>query len=383
MHEAATILKYTRGFGSQMKSNFFKTTTLAASAFTISASMASAGGIERRSDPSQILFQKGKNYLEFSAATVHPTVSGDPLPGVPAGPTGNITNNYESYAFGYKRDLNDRFSFAFVVDEPIGASLTYTSPTAFLAGSSAEVSSIAYTGLAKYRVNDRFSVYGGLRIVGVDGDITVISPVTVSSPYSLSVSKDYQVGYLAGIAYEIPDIAMRIAATYESKTEHEFSDNTGTPFQVEIPKSFTLHAQSGISKNTLLFGSVRWREWTKFRVQPSDFLTLVPGVGVVNVPIAGGTSDIWTYEMGIGHAFNDNWSGAATIGYEKDNGDIVGNFSGTDGYVSYGLAVSYETEGWKVTTGIRYTDIGSADSAITSFTDNDAFSAGVKVSYSF
>ena len=237
--------------------------------------------------------------------------------------------------------------------------------------------------MAKYQVNERFSFYGGLRIVGVDGDITVTSPVTVSSPYNLSVSKDYQVGYLAGVAYEIPDIALRIAATYESKTEHDFQDNTSTPFQVEIPQAFTLQAQTGVSTNTLLFGSVKWREWTRFRVQPSDFLTLVPGVGVVNAPIAGGTSDIWTYELGVGRTFNENWSGAATIGYEKDNGDIVGNFSGTDGYVSYGLAVSYETEGWKVTTGVRYTDIGDADSSVTSFSNNDALSAGVKVSYSF
>ena len=74
---------------------------------------------------------------------------------------------------------------------------------------------------------------------------------------------------------------------------------------------------------------------------------------------------------------------ARAIGYEKDLGDTVGNFSGTDGYVSYGLAVSYETEDWKVTTGIRYIDIGDAESSVTSFANNDAISAGVKVAYKF
>lgn len=52
-------------------------------------------------------------------------------------------------------------------------------------------------------------------------------------------------------------------------------------------------------------------------------------------------------------------------------------------YVSYGLAVSYETEDWKVTTGIRYIDIGDADSSVTSFSNNDAISAGMKVAYKF
>ena len=34
----------------------------------------------------------------------------------------------------------------------------------------------------------------------------------------------------------------RIAATYESRTRHEFQDNGGTPFEVEIPQAVTLHA---------------------------------------------------------------------------------------------------------------------------------------------
>lgn len=360
-----------------------KNVFLAGGVLTVAASMVSAGGIERRGDPSQILFEDGKNHLEFSAITVNPTVSGVALPGIPAGPTGNIANSYQTYSLGYKRELNDRVSLAFVIDEPVGASLAYTSPLAFFGGSRAEVSSIAYTGMAKYQFNDRISVYGGLRLVGVDGDITVNSPVTVSSPYNLSVSKDYQVGYLAGVAYEIPDIALRIAATYESETKHDFRDNTGAPFQVEIPQAFTLHAQTGIAADTLLFGSAKWREWSQFRVQPGDFFTLVPGVGPVNSPIAAGTSDIWTYELGVAHQFTENWSGAAAIGYEKDLGDTVGNFNGTDGYVSYGLAVSYETDDWKVTTGVRYVDLGSADSNVTAFSGNDAISAGVKVSYKF
>lgn len=360
-----------------------KNAILTGGALSVAASMASAGGIERRGDPSQILFEKGKNHIEFSVITVNPTVSGVPLPGVPAGPTGNIADSYQTYSFGYKHQLNDRVALAFVIDEPVGASLAYTSPLAFFGGSSAEVTSIAYTGMAKYQVNDRFSVYGGLRIVGVDGDITVNSPVTVGSPYNLSVSKDYQVGYLAGIAYEIPDIALRIAATYESKTDHDFRDNTGAPFQVEIPQAFTLHGQTGIAPDTLLFGSAKWREWSQFRVQPGDFFTFVPGIGPVNTPIAAGTSDIWTYELGVAHKFTENWSAAAAIGYEKDLGDTVGNFNGTDGYVSYGLAISYETEDWKVTTGVRYFELGDADSNVTAFADNDAISAGMKVSYKF
>ncbi len=339
-----------------------KSTIRLAALLSVASSMATAGGIERRGDPSQILFEEGRNYLEFSVGTVRPTVSGVPLSGIPAGPTGNIANSYQAYAFGYKRDLSDRVTLAFVVDEPVGASLDYSNALAFFGGSSADVTSIAYTVIARYEISDRVSVYGGLWLIGVDGTITVISPASTPSPYDLSVSKDYQLGYLAGIAYEIPDIAFRIAATYKSRTRHDFRNNGGSPFEVEIPQAVTVHAQTGIAADTLVFGSVRWREWSEFRVQPADFFSLVPGVGPVNTPIASGTSDIWTYELGIGRQFTENWSGALAIGYERDLGDTVGNFSGTDGFVSYSLAVSYQVESWEVTTGLTYFELGSADS---------------------
>ncbi|MGR3548516.1 MAG: OmpP1/FadL family transporter [Roseovarius sp.] len=371
-----------------------KTTWLAATVIAATASTAFGGEIERRGDPSMILFEKGKNYLEFSAATVDPSVSGTPRPGIPTPATGNIQKRYQSFAGGYKHDLNDRVSLALVIDEPVGASVDYGAlPAAlggsFFGGSNAEVNAIAFTGLAKYKATDRFSVYGGLRYVGLSGNITVISPATLGSavpapgaPYTLGVAKDFQLGYLLGAAYEIPDIALRVALTYESKTEHDFKDNTGANFQVELPQSFTLHAQSGIAKDTLLFGSVRWREWSKFAVQPGDFFSVATGVPV-NVPIASGPSDIWTYELGIGRRFNENWSGALILGYEKDEGDIVGNLSGKDGYFSYGLAATYETEAWEVTAGIRYFDIGDANSNVTAFSGSDAIAIGTKVAFRF
>lgn len=362
--------------------------TLAAIALTAAATTATAGGIERRGDPSMILFEKSRNYLEFSAAALNPNVSGTPR-GVPTGPTGNIQESYRSFAGGYKHQLNEKVALAFFIDEPVGASVNYRTPGAFFATSNAEVNSISLTGMAKYQATERFSVYGGLRYIGLGGNVFVLSPATTGNPlvgpapYSLNVDKDYQFGYLLGAAYEIPDIALRVALTYESKTEHDFSDNTGAPFKVEIPQAFTLHAQSGIAANTLLFGSIKWREWTKFKIQPADFFSLVPNVGAVNTPIASEPEDIWTYELGIGRKFNKNWSGAFILGYEKDQDERVGNLSGKDGYVSYGLAATYETDHVKITTGIRYFDIGDAKSSVSSFSDNDAFAFGTKVGFKF
>lgn len=370
----------------------------AATALTVAFSMvttsALAGEIERRGDPSMILFEEGRNYVEVSAVRVMPSVSGQPRPGIVGGPTGNIQKNYLSLAGGYKHDLNDRVTLAFVIDKPVGVNVDYRTPPAALGGaffgtSRAELDSIAYTALLRYRATDRFSVYGGLRYVGISGDIEVLAPAILGSQipapnqlYTLSVSKDYQFGYLLGAAYEIPDIALRLALTYESKTKHKFQDNTGSNFTVELPQAVTLHAQTGVAANTLLFGSVRWREWSNFEVAPNDFFSVASGAPV-NVPISRGANDIWTYELGIGQRFNDNWSGAIILGYENQKSDLVGNLSGFSGYFSYGLAATYATESWEVTAGIRYFDLGNARSNVASFRGNDALAIGTKFAFRF
>ncbi len=364
--------------------------TLTAAVLTLAAGAANAGEIERSGDPTQILFEKGKNYIEFSVATVSPTVKGNNIsPAVPAGPTGNIARDFQNYAFGYKYQLNDRVALAFVVDEPVGADVSYApGRTAFFSGSNATVDSFAVSGLVKYQATDRVSVYGGLKLESLKGNISINSPfIPAIFNYNLTVDNDYKLGYIAGAAYEIPDIALRVALTYESKIEHDFRDNNGDKFDVEIPQAITLNAQTGIAKDTLLFGSVRWREWSQFEVTPLDFFNqTMPLTG--GSSIASGPSDIITYTLGVGRRFSKNWSGAFVLGYEKDKGDVVGNLSGKDGFISYGLAATYETESWEVTAGVQYFDIGSAQTTgpganLSSFTGSDAIAFGMKFGFHF
>jgi len=388
-----------------------KQSVIAMTLLATASAPAFAGGIERRGDPSQIMFEEGRNYVEFSVTSVDPDVSGVPRAGTGGAPfaaTGDIQDRYQNYALGYKHELNDRVTLAFVIDEPVGADVTYRGPVAFGGGpffgtSNASVESIRYTGMAKYKATERFSVYGGLSYVGLNGDLTVISPGTggrtatnppPSTPplppapgnegrYSLSVNKDFQLGYMLGAAYEIPDIALRVALTYESETEHEFDDNTGSPFEVKLPQSLTLHAQSGIAKNTLLFGSVRWREWSEFQVAPEDFFSFAAGPPGVTTPIAFGTEDIYTYRLGIGRRLNENWSGAFILGYEEQTGNQVGNLEGTDGFFSYTAAVTHTMERLEVTGALSYVDIQDADTSVASFSDNDAIAFGLKVGMKF
>ncbi|MBZ8119438.1 hypothetical protein KUD11_12375 [Roseovarius sp. LXJ103] len=354
-----------------MKSNIL----CSAAALTLIAGAATAGGIQRDGDRSQILFEDGDNYVEFSATHVSPSVRSTSA--VQGGPTPNIQESYQTFHLGYKRAVSDQITVALLVQEMVGADVSYPATGtggALFQGGTATVDSMAVTGLVKYQFNDRFSAYGGLRVQSLQGNVSV----PAIGNYALTVGNDYRAGYVLGAAYEIPDIALKVAFTYESEIEHEFRDNAGNPFKVAIPQAATLHLQSGVAQNTIVFGSARWQEWTEFQIAPADF-ALFPS------PIASEPSDIWTYEIGVGHRFNESWAGSFTIGYEEDQGDIVGNLSGRDGFVSYGLGVKYSAETYDVSAGVKYIEIGDAvtSRAGSSFEGNDAIAFGVKMGFRF
>jgi long-subunit fatty acid transport protein len=360
-----------------MKSKFW----YVAAALTLIAGAASAGSIQRHGDRSQILFQEGKHYFEFSVTNVSPSISGTGTGAFAGLQSGDIAPSYQTYHFGYKQEINEKLSFAIVSSNPVGADIEYPLANYPFTLSNATIDAVALTGYLKYQVNDRVSVYGGLRLQSLSGSVDL--GVTPPAVYALQVSEDYQLGYVLGGAYEVPEIALRLALTYESKIEHEFKDNTGAPFEVEIPQAVTLHAQTGVTKDTLVFGSARWQEWSEFQVAPPDFVA--NPLNPFGLPIAFGNGDFWSYEFGVGRKFSKNWSGALVFGYEPGNNNLVGNLEGRDGYTSYGAAVTYTTEAFDVTMGLRYYDLGSATTTTigSNFSGNDALATGIKVGLRF
>ena len=103
----------------------------------------------------------------------------------------------------------------------------------------------------------------------------------------------------------------------------------------------------------------------------------------MTTPIAFGTDDIYTYRLGIGRRVNENWSGAFVLGYEEQTNNQVGNLEGTDGYLSYTVAVTHEMEAWEVTGALSYIDLGSATTSVASFSGNEAVAFGLKVGLRF
>ncbi len=350
-----------------------KRVVTAAAMMAATATVASAGGVERSGQSVAILFEQGR-YAELSFGRFDPSVSG--TVGGGAVSSGDMTPGYNSWSLGYKMDVGESMDFAIILDQPIGANIAYPSGTGYpLGGSTAELTSSAITALLRYKFENNVSVFGGLRYETVKG------VVSLSTGYTLTTNNDSELGYVVGLAWEKPEIAARVALTYNSAINHSLeSVEGGAPtagFDTEVPQSVNLEFQTGIAKDTLLFGSIRWVDWSAFQIDPPAYPLPIPLVSYPN--------DRITYNLGIGRRFNENWSGAITLGYEKADGEITGNLGPTDGFASVGLAATYTLDNIKITGGVRYVEVGDATTNVVggNFKDNSGVGVGVRIGYTF
>lgn len=357
----------------------------ATTALAMGTLSAQAGGIDRSGQSISALFEKG-NYVELSFGSVSPEIAGTDIL---ARPTGDVAASYTQLGFAYKRDINERLSYALIVDQPFGADIQYGPTSPILGGTRAVVDSMAATVLLRYRLDDNWSVHGGLRADRANGQIDLRGAGYGGlNGYSVAFSNDIAVGYVAGIAYEVPEIALRVALTYNSVLKHEFDTRENilpgavTTTSVDTPQSVNLDFQTGIAADTLLFGQVRWVDWSEFLVTPRAFGVATGGGSLVTL------EDTTTYTIGVGRKFSESWSGALSVSYEDEGNPLVSPLAPTNGRIGATLAAIYTMDNMKITAGVNYTEPGDANpqtagTARAAMTGSSAIGFGVKVGYSF
>lgn len=359
-------------------------------AVAVSAGAAGAGGIDRSGQSIGALFEDG-NYAELSFGAVFPSVDGNDVAAFGGGASGDVAADYLQLGFAYKQQVNDNLSFAVIVDQPFGADITYAATSVALGGTFAEAKTAAVTGVVRYEFGNGFSAHGGLRAEHASATVGLSGAAYGGvSGYQVDLAGDYGFGYLVGVAYEKPEIALRVALTFNSEIEHNFDtvETLGGPIgtaptTVNLPKSVNLDFQTGVAADTLVFGSIRWVDWSSFRLDPATFVGLTGG-GLISL------EDTTTYTLGVGRKFSDTWSGAFSVSYEKEQDPLVSPLAPSTGKVGVTLAGIYRRDNMKVTAGINYTMVGDAqpetgtpDVARATFNDNSALGVGVKVGWTF
>jgi long-chain fatty acid transport protein len=203
-------------------------------------------------------------------------------------------------------------------------------------------------------------------------------------------------GWRAGVAYEIPDIALRASLVYNSQVNLDNLSGTldltnlglgTTPIygNASMPDSVALKLQSGIAPGWLAFGSIKWVNWSVLQSVPICPVATKGILACTSTSLARVTSldlmyrDGWTITGGIGHKFNDQWSGAAQITWDRGT---------SHGYGS-------QTATWTVGGGVAYTPsanvelrLAGAIGVLTSghsgtLADSNGYVAGTDVSYDF
>lgn len=360
-----------------------------------------AGGVERTSFSSSILFEEG-TYAELTIAEVAPNVSGaqGPLPGplglvFPQGSsTGDVANDYLTTTIGFKTQLSENLHAAVVLDQPIGADIIYGQPNylyGFGTGSTAQIFSQAMTAMLRYEFANNISAYGGLRYQQARGEVSLFS--FLGQPdYDVTTPFAADWGYVVGAAWEKPEIAARVALSYQSAITHELqaSERQGattanTTFETTVPQALMLEFQTGIAADTLLFGSVKWTDWSAFDITPTLYTNTVGG------SLVSYDEDVITYSLGLGRRLTDKLSAAVTVAYEEEQGGFSANLGPTDGFISLGLGATYTIGNMEISGGARYIWIGDAitESPIVAgqtqgtFNDNSGTAFGMKIAYNF
>lgn len=365
-----------------------KTTIISVIGATLISTSAMAGGFSRGTADTDILFEDGQIVSRAGVTYVSPqrefeTVGGAPADLTPFG--GVYSDSYVVPSAAFKLQVSEMLSCAGTAAQAYGGNSSYAAilpTTTSLGNQGQDFTIMEYGGTCALGFDTgmgRFSLIGGGFVEVVDFE------QIVDLGGNLLTLDSSAGGYRVGVAYEKKEIALRVQAMYRSGTTHE-PDGMYLAFPVtasaEFPQSFEIKAQSGIAPGWLAFGSVKWTDWSVF-----DTLSVTVGPAPTDT-LDYYWQDGWTVTGGIGHAFTDKVSGAASVTWDRgvstgldlytDTWTFAGGITVNDslgGELRLGGAVSILTSGEQSTV---------AGAAYDATVGNDllyAVSAGYKLSF--
>lgn len=248
--------------------------------------------------------------------------------------------------------------------------------------------------------NKQFQVYGGPQAQNLTGEVHLRGTAyQAATGYDAVISPDTAFGWVAGVAYSKPEIALKASLTYRSEMEHEttISENfparnmlgkeahTTKPFTVTLPESYNLDFQTGLSAKHRLLGTakVRYVPWSDFTIEPPTYKETTGGL-----TIASYSKDQWGVELGLAKQVNDKLAVSGNVGWDSGAGNPVTTLDPIEGYYSVGLGAKYNiTPEWALSAGAKYLKFGDATAQLPNkliageFDDNDGYIVGVKLSY--
>ena len=361
---------------------------------TLPLTPAFAAGLDRSGQSISVFLQPG-NYAEAGISVLDPTVKSSQL---------NVTDMAEDYYFpsaAIKVQATEQISLGLLYDQPFGADAMYSLEQSMftngIEGTKVEVETHNLTALIGYQPTENWNFYAGPVYQTVQSTVSLrglaYGGASKLGSYDINLREDEAYGWLAGFAYQIPEIALKTAVTYRSEIKHEIDTTETFGFgaiqrpnaltEIITPQSVNIDFQTGIAANTLAFANIRWVHWDQFAVTPK-FLNAASGNNLIDY-----SDDQISATVGVGHKFTSKWSGSASVGWDSGAGNPVTTLGPVEGFWSVGLGGQYSpAENYFVQAGVKYFWLGDATAKagkneLGDFEDNHALGYGMKIGYRF
>ena len=382
-----------------------------------------------RSGQSVSAFLQPGNYFEAGISVLDPTVKGQSTAATGSQNISDMGGDYQFYNAALKLQLTDYLSFGLIYDQPFGADAEYHDSTLFTnaAGNTkVEVDTQNISMLFGVQPIKNVNLYAGGVYQTVKGGVQLrgagYGGINAFGGYNADIPEDSAAGWLAGIAYQIPEIALKASLTYRSEIEHSVNIKesaipsanpvpsiinnpalAGKPAtgstDITTPQSVNLDLQTGIMANTVAFANVRWVNWKDFAIRPYAFGVASgvagPSLGQPNgFDLIAYTDDQISATVGVGRKLNDKWAGNVSVGWDSGAGNPVSTLGPTERYWNVGLGVQYSpADNYFIAGGVKYFWLGDAkaqsaaqfntDNYVADFTGNNAIAYGMKIGYKF
>ena len=309
------------------------------------------------------------------------------------------------------------------VTQAVDAGLAAVNSTVGGSGGGTEVSvdTQSLSFVMGFQPNENWNFYAGPVYQTIKGDLKLRGQAySLYNGYDANIPEAGDWGWLAGLAYQIPKIALKASLTYRSEVDYDINVRESIPAlgalallgqnpatianaqgktAITTPQSVNFDFQTGIMADTVAFANVRWVEWSNFSIQPHKFGLVSNAVGgLVGQPngfnLVEYSDDQWSANVGVGRKLNDKWAGNVSVGWDSGAGNPVSTLGPTEGYWNTGLGIQYSpAANYFVAGGVKYFWLGDAkaqtgaqagtNAYVADFSDNHAIAYGLKLGYRF
>ena len=342
------------------------------------------GGISRDGQDVSFMYDNGK-FVSISLKQVTPKITGSsytPL-GAPTAISTSASPAYSVYSVNYRQDAGEKTGLGLQIRTPIGADLAYPAGS-ILSGTTVDYDSQAVSILGSYDQNRNLRFIGGFTSQSQNANVSV-----PFQEYSAVAEKDSGMGFIAGAAYSIPEIAFRVSATYFSEitSEHPTLEAGIVPSTTTIkaPSGLNIDLRSGIMADTVAFASVVTQNWDGFVLDPPAWRA---GAGSALYDPADKT----TYMIGIGRKFTDTLAGSISYGLSEETDGTATALAPVDGSQDITVGLRYTMD--KIELGLggtlrTYTnDVSSTQELapgvpLATYSDNSLIGLGLTMKYNY